>query len=75
MREIHAFRASCLYAADMPDLHFEYFATEPTASAWSEEAVADEDYGQIFVEAQRLDGTWKVIATFVPPPPTACAIF
>jgi hypothetical protein len=71
MPEIHAFRASCTSAADTPDLHFEYFATEPAAFAWSEDAVAEEHYGQIVVEAQRADGTWNPIASFVPFPPAA----
>ena len=58
-------------SGDTPDLHLEYFDTEPEALAWSEDAVADEHYGQIVVEAQRADGTWKAIATFVPLPPAA----
>jgi hypothetical protein len=70
MSEIHAFRASCT-SGDIPDLHFEYFATEPEVLAWSEDAIAGEQYGQIVVEAQRIDRTWKVIATFVPLPPAA----
>jgi hypothetical protein len=69
MSELHAFRASCILAADNPDLHFEYFATEPVALAWSEDAVADEHYGQIVVEALRVDRTWQVVATFVSLPP------
>jgi hypothetical protein len=68
--EIHAFRASCT-SADSPDLHFEYFVTEPEALEWSEDAVAQEDYFQIVVEAQRADGPWETIASFVSLPPPA----
>ena len=68
MSEIHAFRASCM-SGHTPDLHFEYFITEPAALEWSEDAVAAEHYGQIVVEAQRADGTWKPIVSFVTLPP------